>query len=119
MLGRLDGGRPFLQLPAGHYRLEIRGDAGAAANGSPARAGGRNHRPAPLAGRPLVELEFPPRPAAAGGVQLAWRDFTSAELCCGAASFDFEVPTELALEGGQDIVIGLHLDPFGQCRSDH
>src|SRR6202030_1355691 len=25
MLGRLDGGRSLLQLPAGHYRLEIRG----------------------------------------------------------------------------------------------
>jgi hypothetical protein len=43
-----------------------------------------------------------------GGVQLGWRDFTAAELCCGAASFDFEVPADLALEGGQDIVIGLH-----------
>ena len=29
MLGRLDGARPFLQLPAGHYRLEIRCDAAA------------------------------------------------------------------------------------------
>jgi hypothetical protein len=39
MLGRLDGGRSFLQLPAGYYRLEIRGDG---------------------------ELEFPLRPAAVG-----------------------------------------------------
>ena len=87
--------------------------------GRPARAGGRNHRPAPLARRPLWSwnslLGLPPP----GGVQLAWRDFTAAELCGGAASFDFEVPTELALEGGQDIVIGLRLAPFGQCRSDH
>ncbi len=28
MLGRLDGGRPFLQLPSGHYRLAIRCGAG-------------------------------------------------------------------------------------------
>jgi hypothetical protein len=50
-----------------------------------------------------------------GGAQLAWRDFTSAELSCGAASFDFEVPTELALEGGQDIVVGLHLRRLGNA----
>jgi hypothetical protein len=108
MLGRLDGGRPFLQLPAGHYRLEIRGAAAA-----PRRAG-----------QPVLGVEITARRRwqdspwwswnsllrrPRGGVQLGWRDFTSAELCCGAASFDFEVPTELALEGGQDIVIGLHL----------
>jgi hypothetical protein len=108
MLGRLDGGRPFLQLPAGHYRLEIRGAAAA-----PRKAG-----------QPVLGVEITARRRwqdgpwwswnsllrrPRGGVQLAWRDFTSAELCCGAASFDFEVPTELALEGGQDIVIGLRL----------
>src|SRR5260370_1262548 len=50
-----------------------------------------------------------------GGVQLAWRDFTSAELRSGAASFDFEVPTELALERGQDTVIGLRLLRLGNA----
>jgi hypothetical protein len=109
MLGRLDGGRPFLQLPAGHYCLEIRGDAGTPQ----------------MAAEPVLGVEItarrrwqddrwwswdsllgvPPR----GGVQLTWRDFTCAELRYEAASFDFEVPAELALEGGQDIVIGLQL----------
>ena len=109
MLGRLDGGRSFLQLPAGYYRVEIRG----------------NGRPAQMAGRPVLGVEITARRRwqdarwwswnslfglpQSGGFQLAWRDFTSAELRCGAASFDFEVPTELALEGGQEIVIGFHL----------
>jgi hypothetical protein len=56
-------------------------------------------------------LGLPPR----GGAQLAWRDFTAAELSCAAASFDFEVPTELALEGGQDIVVGLRLLRLGNA----
>ena len=115
MLGRLDGGRPFLQLPAGHYRLEIRGDAGTPR----------------MAAQPVLGVEITARRRwqdgrwwswnsllglpPPGGVQLAWRDFTSAELSCGAASFDFEVPTELALEGGQDIVIGLHLLRLGNA----
>ena len=109
MLGRLDGGRSFLQLPAGYYRVEIRGDG----------------RPPQMAGRPVLGVEITARRRwqdarwwswnslfglpQSGGLQLAWRDFTSAELRCGAASFDFEVPTELALEGGQEIVIGFHL----------
>ena len=108
MLGRL-GGRSFLQLPAGHYRLEIRSDAD-----SPR-----------MAGQPVLGVEITTRRRwqdgrwwswnsllglpPPGGAQLAWRDFTSAELSCGAASFDFEVPAELALEGGQDIVVGLRL----------
>jgi len=109
MLGRLDGGRSFLQLPAGPYRLEIRGGAGTPR----------------MAAEPVLGVEITARrrwqddrwwswnsllglpPSSA--VQLAWRDFNSAELRCGAASFDFEVPAELALEGGQDIVIGLQL----------
>src|SRR5271155_3428957 len=115
MLGRLDGGRPFLQLPAGHYRLELRCDAGA-----PRMAA------QPVLGVEIISrrrwqdgrwwswnslLGLPPP----GGAQLAWRDFTSAELSFGAASFDFEVPTELALEGGQDIVIGLRLHRLGNA----
>ena len=115
MLGRLDGGRSFLQLPAGHYRLEIRSDAG----------------PPRMAAQPVLGVEITARRRwqdgrwwswnsllglpPPGGVQLAWRDFTCAELCCGAASFDFEVPTELALEGGQDIVIGLRLIRLGNA----
>ena len=113
MLGRLDGGRSFLQLPAGHYRLEIRCHAG----------------PSRMAAQPVLGVEITARRRwqdgrwwswnsllglpPPGGAQLAWRDFTSAELSCGAASFDFEVPTELALEGGQDIVVGLHLRRLG------
>ena len=109
MLGRLDGGRSLLQLPAGHYRLEIRGDAGTPR----------------MAAEPVLGVEITARRRwqddrwwswnsllglpPSSGVQLAWRDFNSAELRCGAASFDFEVPAELALEGGQDIVIGLQL----------
>jgi hypothetical protein len=115
MLGRLDGGRPFLQLPAGHYRVEIRGDAG-----SPQ-----------MAAEPVLGVEITARRRwqdgrwwswnsllgrpPSGGVQLAWCDFTSAEMCCGAVSFDFEVPAELALEGGEDIVIGLHLRRLGNA----
>ena len=109
MLGRLEGGRPFLQLPAGPYRLAIRCDAG----------------PPRMAAEPVLGVEITARRRwqddrwwswnsllglpPSSGVQLAWRDFNSAELRCGAASFDFEVPAELALEGGQDIVIGLQL----------
>jgi hypothetical protein len=109
MLGRLDGGRSFLQLPAGHYRLEIRCNAG-----SPR-----------MVGQPVLGVEITARRRwqdgrwwswnsllglpPPGGVQLAWRDFTAAEVGCGAASFDFEVPAEMALEGGQDIAIGFRL----------
>jgi hypothetical protein len=115
MLGRLDGGRSFLQLPAGYYRLEIRGDGG----------------PPRMAGQPMLGVEITARRRwqdarwwswnslfglpQSGGFHLAWRDFTSAELGSGAASFDFEVPTELALEGGQDIVIGLRLVRLGSA----
>ena len=115
MLGRLDGGRTFLQLPVGYYRLEIRCGAG----------------PPRMAAQPVLGVEITARRRwqdsrwwswnsllglpPPGRVQLAWRDFTAAELCCGAALFDFEVPTEMALEGGQDIVIGLRLLRLGNA----
>ena len=115
MLGRLNGGRTFLQLPVGYYRLEIRCGAG----------------PPRMAAQPVLGVEITARRRwqdsrwwswnsllglpPPGRVQLAWRDFTAAELCCGAASFDFEVPTEMALEGGRDIVIGLRLLRLGDA----
>jgi Polysaccharide biosynthesis enzyme WcbI len=46
---------------------------------------------------------------------LAWRDFTSAELSAGSVSLDFELPAALALEGGQDIVIGIRILHFGNA----
>jgi Polysaccharide biosynthesis enzyme WcbI len=114
MLGRL-GGRSFLQLPAGRYRLEIRSDAG------PPRMAGQPVLGAEITARRRWQdgrwwswnslLGLPPP----GEVQLAWRDFTWKELCCGAPSFDFEVPTELALEGGQDVVIGPRLIRLGNA----
>jgi hypothetical protein len=109
MLGRLDGGRSFLQLPAGHYRLEIRCEAG------PPRIAAQPVLGVAITARRRWQdgrwwswnslLGLPPP----GGAQLAWRDFTCAELSCATASFDFELPTELALEGGRDIVVGLRL----------
>ena len=109
MLGRLDGGRSFLQLPAGHYRLELRCDA----------------NPPRIPAQPVLGIEITARRRwqdgrwwsthsllglpPSGGIQLAWRDFAYAELSGGAVSFDFEVPTEFALEGGRDIVIGFRL----------
>jgi hypothetical protein len=112
MLGRLSGGGPFLQLPAELYRLEIEGEAGTPQ----------------VAAEPVLGVEITARRRwqdgrcwswnsllglpPSSGVQLGWRDFTSAELRCGAASFDFEVPAELSLEGDQDIVIGLQLHRF-------
>jgi len=111
----LDGGRPFLQLPVGHYRLDIRCSAEIPRMATE-----------PVLGIEIIArrrwqddrwwswnslLGLPP----SGGVQLAWRDFTSAELCSGRASLDFSVPTELALEGGQDIAIGLRFIHLGNA----
>ena len=112
----LDGGRPYLQLPAGHYRLAIRCDT-------------PNPR---MPAQPVLGVEIIARrrwqdgrwwrrnslfgPSSSGRVQLAWRDFTPAELAAGSAACDFEVPAELALQGGQDIVIGLRIFHLGNAR---
>src|SRR5262249_60823849 len=54
-------------------------------------------------------------PPPAGGKQLGWVDFTAAELSTGSGSLDFTVPNELALEGGQEIVIGLRFLHLGNA----
>jgi len=109
----LAGGRPHLQLPAGHYRLDFQCDAGLPR----------------MAGQPVLGIEIVARrrwqearrrswgallrPSAVGGKQLVWRDFTAAELSTGSASLAFEVPAEFALESGQDIVIGFRFFHLG------
>ncbi|HMD64114.1 MAG TPA: WcbI family polysaccharide biosynthesis putative acetyltransferase [Stellaceae bacterium] len=111
----LDGGRPFLQLPEGHYRLEFRCDAGIPQMsaqpvlGVEVRARHRWQDSRWWSWNSLLGRSPP------GGIQLAWRDFTSAELSAGSASFDFKTPKELALEGGQDIVLGLRLLYLGNA----
>jgi polysaccharide biosynthesis acetyltransferase WcbI-like protein len=111
----LDGGWPLLQLPAGHYRLALRCEAG----------------PPRMADAPVLGVEIIARrrwqegsrqswdrllrPSLAGSKQLAWRDFTAPELSNGSASLAFTVPSELALESGQDIVIDLRVLHLGNA----
>jgi Polysaccharide biosynthesis enzyme WcbI len=110
----LHGGRPFLQLPAGYYTLDIRCDAGTPRIAAPVLGIEIIARRRWQDGRwwswnPLL------RPPRSGGIQLAWRDFTAAEISAGSASFDFEVPPELALEGGQDTVVDLRILHLGNA----
>ena len=112
----LDGGRPILQLPRGRYRLSVAADAGIPRMASQpvlgvevvARQRWRDERSwswSSLLGLP-----------AQVGLSQAWRDFTVAELSSGSVSIDFAVPTELSLEGGQEVLFGfrfLHLGNAG------
>ncbi|HYZ42512.1 MAG TPA: WcbI family polysaccharide biosynthesis putative acetyltransferase, partial [Stellaceae bacterium] len=102
-------GRPILQLPQGRYRLSLQ-----CRSGTPR-----------MATQPVLGMEVVARPRWQNGgswswtslssgpatteTPLAWRDFTAAELEAGDASTDFVVPAELALEGGQDVVVDLRL----------
>jgi hypothetical protein len=111
----LDGGRPLLHLPGGHYRLDFRCEAGL-----PRMAA------EPALGVEIVARRRWPegrrrnwdrllRPPPTGRKHLAWRDFTAAELSTGSGSLDFTVPNELALEGGQEIVIDLRFLHLGNA----
>ena len=112
----LDWARPFLQLPAGRYRLDIRCDVS-------------NPR---IPAQPVLGVEIIARRrwqerrwwsrnaffglSSSGRVQLAWHDFTLAEFAAGSVACQFEVPAQLALEGGQDIAIGLRIFHLGNAR---
>lgn len=102
----LDGGRPLLQLPSGHYRLGFRCDAGTPRMASE-----------PVLGVEIVAWRRWRDPgwqgwgsllgrAPRGGVQQAWADFTAPELSSGSGSLEFAVPAELSLEGGQEVQFG-------------
>jgi hypothetical protein len=112
----LDGGRPLLQLPEGHYRLSFRCEAGIPR----------------VATQPVLGVEIYGRPrwqergrlwswerffGASGsqGTQLARRDFTAMELCSGAGTIDFPVPPELSIEGGEDVVINFRFAHLGNA----
>lgn len=110
----LDGCRPFLQLPEGHYRLELKCDV----------------RMPRGAAQPALRVEVAPRhrwrqhrrgwkrlfgAPAANGARLAQRDFAATELVSGNAAVEFSVPPELGLEGGQEVVFDLRFVHLGNA----
>ncbi|HEX3882915.1 MAG TPA: WcbI family polysaccharide biosynthesis putative acetyltransferase [Stellaceae bacterium] len=73
---------PYWHFETGRYRLAI-----AATAGSPA-----------LADQPVLGIEI----IVLSRLQRAWRDFTAAELADGAGTLVFDVPPELAVDGGNE-----------------
>ena len=73
---------PYLQLPAGRYRLDFACHCG----------------PARLAAQPVLGVEV----IVLSRFQLAWRDYTAAELAAGTGALDFAVPPEHGLGSGNE-----------------
>src|SRR5579864_6780968 len=73
---------PYLQLPAGRYRLDFACCCG----------------PARLTAQPVLCAEV----LVLSRFQLAWRDYTAAELAAGSGSLDFIVPPEHGLGSGNE-----------------
>lgn len=73
---------PYYHFETGRYRLTI-----AASTGSPV-----------LVGQPVLGIEI----IVLSRLQRAWRDFTAAELASGAGTLVFDVPPELAADGGNE-----------------
>ena len=73
---------PYLHLPRGFYRLSFRC---------------RASRPR-LAAQPVLGVEI----IVLSRFQLAWRDFTAAELAAGGGMLDFAVPPEHSLESDNE-----------------
>lgn len=104
---------PLLRLPRGTYRLRVAGRIG-----TPRQAGqpvlaieilGRNKR---TDGIPL--LRMPPRPDR-NATREAWQVFRAEDFAAGPVSFDFSVPTELALEAGADAPFDIRLHHLGNA----
>src|SRR5581483_78648 len=73
---------PYLHLAEGRYRLHFE-----------SRSGLPRWSEQPVLGVEVIVL---------ARFQLAWRDFTAAELAAGAASVDFTVPHEHGIAGGNE-----------------
>jgi hypothetical protein len=111
----LDGGRPFLQLPRGRYRLIFRCAVGAAR----------------MPSQPVLAVEalalrrwqdslsqtwrLPFGMSRNGGTRQAWADFTESQLHGGSGSLDFTVPAELGLEGAQEVLFGFRFTHLGNA----
>src|SRR6516162_3624045 len=111
----LDGGRPFLQLPRGCYRLCFKCVADIPR----------------MASQPVLRVEVVARRRwqegrswgwrsllglpVGGGLQQASRDFTATQLSSGSGSVDFAVPAELSLEGGQEVLFGFRFLYLGNA----
>jgi Polysaccharide biosynthesis enzyme WcbI len=109
----LDGGRPLLQLPAGRYRLSF-----VCRTGYPR-----------IPSQPALRVEVvawsrwqnqrswswrsPFSLSAPRGIPQASGDFAAAQVSSEAAFIEFTVPTELSLEGGQDIVFDIRFVHLG------
>lgn len=103
-----DSGRPFLWLPEGPYRLDLRG-----------RATAPRHPD-----EPVVAVEIGARPlsgrlALATGrretVLVGAADFTARELADDVASVTFAVTRELSLDGGDDVPFEFRLLHLGNA----
>ncbi len=96
----LYGGWPYLRLPGGHYRLSVDCEAATPRFASHPVFGleilGRSRWRSRSVPQWLMCLP------ATGGILHAWRDFTAEELSNGRALVEFEVPTDMALEAGDD-----------------
>jgi hypothetical protein len=108
----LDGGRPFLQLPRGRYRLSFRCVVGTARMPSQPVLGvevlaSRRWREGRFWDwRPLVGM------SPQSGIQQSVADFTEMELQHGCGSVGFIVPAGLSLESGQEVLFGFRFVHF-------
>lgn len=92
----LQGGRPYLWLPEGSYRLDLSG-----------RAAAPRHSDAPVVAVEVTAHPLSHRSGEIGArrdsVLIGAADFTAGELAAGTGTLAFAVPRELGLDGGEDV----------------
>jgi hypothetical protein len=110
----LYGGWPYLRLGRGHYRLTIRGGAGAPRLPAQPVLGvevlGRSRW---YSDSPWYEWRRVPKP---GGTREAWTDFSADEWAGGTVAIDFVVPIPMALEAGADAPFDIRLYHLGNAE---
>ena len=104
----LQGGRPYLRLGEGRYRLTLGGRAGRMRSGD----------------RPVVAVEVSGRPGAIRSegarerrdtVSIASARFTAQALANATAFIEFAIPLALSLEGGEDVPIEFRVSRLGRA----
>jgi|GEM_PF-1165298 hypothetical protein len=107
--------RPWLPLPAGHYRLSFRCRAGRPLLASEPVLGVEILACHRWRGRPRRQWRALGQDPFASRFLRAWRDFTAAELGQEQGVIDFVVPRELALEAGEDVPFDFRFLHFGNA----